>query len=136
MFVVLNDVLYTPNLASYLYGIAHARAIQLAMEAHLTIVEKRITRDEIYCADEAFFTGSAAEITPPRGLDDPTIGAGTRGPFTEALKTRFFDAVAGRSPTHLHDWPDHRATWSWNRRSRVKAVQSDERGRDTERRQF
>ncbi|WP_322103159.1 branched-chain amino acid transaminase [Paraburkholderia sp. J41] len=102
VFVVRNGVLYTPDLASCLDGITRASVIQLAKEAGLTVVEKRITRDEIYCADEAFFTGTAAEVTPIRELDDRTIGAGARGPITEALQTRFFDAVAGRSPAHAH----------------------------------
>lgn len=102
VFVVRNGVLYTPDLASCLDGITRASVIQLAKEAGLTVIEKRITRDEIYCADEAFFTGTAAEVTPIRELDDRAIGTGTRGPVTETLQTRFFEAVSGRSPTHTH----------------------------------
>ncbi|KVS61712.1 branched-chain amino acid transaminase [Burkholderia cepacia] len=102
VFVVRNGVLYTPDLASCLDGITRASVIQLAKEARLTVVEKRITRDEIYCADEAFFTGTAAEITPIRELDDRTIGSGTRGPVTETLQTAFFEAVSGRSSSHAH----------------------------------
>jgi branched-chain amino acid aminotransferase len=102
VFVVRSGVLYTPDLASCLDGITRASVIQLAKEAGLTVVEKRITRDEIYCADEAFFTGTAAEVTPIRELDDRPIGTGARGPITEALQTRFFEAVAGRSPAHAH----------------------------------
>ena len=63
-------------------------------------VEKRITRDEIYIADEAFFTGSAAEVTPIRELDNRTIGKGTRGPITERLQTLYFDQVQGRRKEH------------------------------------
>ncbi|WP_175755449.1 branched-chain amino acid transaminase [Burkholderia cepacia] len=102
VFVVRNGVLYTPDLASCLDGITRASVIQLAKEARLTVVEKRITRDEIYCADEAFFTGTAAEITPIRELDDRTIGSGARGPVTETLQTAFFEAVSGRSSSHAH----------------------------------
>ncbi|EDT43866.1 branched-chain amino acid transaminase [Burkholderia ambifaria] len=102
VFVVRNGVLYTPDLASCLDGITRASVIELAREQGLTVVEKRITRDEIYCADEAFFTGTAAEITPIRELDDRTIGSGARGPVTETLQTRFFEAVSGRSSAHAH----------------------------------
>jgi branched-chain amino acid aminotransferase len=63
----------------------------------LTVIEKRITRDELYCADEAFFTGTAAEITPIRELDDRTIGAGARGPVTGRLQSLFFEVVGGKS---------------------------------------
>lgn len=102
VFIVRNGVLYTPDLASCLDGITRASVIQLAKDAGLTVVEKRITRDEIYCADEAFFTGTAAEVTPIRELDDRIIGSGARGPITETLQAHFFDAVAGRSPAHAH----------------------------------
>ncbi|MBR8222294.1 branched-chain amino acid transaminase [Burkholderia ambifaria] len=102
VFVVRHGVLYTPDLASCLDGITRASVIELAREQGLTVVEKRITRDEIYCADEAFFTGTAAEITPIRELDDRTIGSGARGPITETLQTRFFEAVSGRSAAHAH----------------------------------
>ena len=68
-----------------------------------TVVQKRITRDEVYCADEAFFTGTAAEITPIRELDNRQIGAGHRGPITAQLQSLFFDCVNGRVPAH-EDW--------------------------------
>ncbi|PCI17280.1 MAG: branched chain amino acid aminotransferase, partial [Piscirickettsiaceae bacterium] len=73
---------------------------QLAEECNLQVIEKRITRDEVYVADEAFFTGTAAEVTPIREVDDRTIGNGGRGPITERLQTLYFDAVHGRSPKH------------------------------------
>jgi branched-chain amino acid aminotransferase len=75
----------------------------LAQELGVEVREKRITRDEVYIADEAFFTGSAAEVTPIRELDRRVIGSGTRGPLTEKLQSLFFDAVHGRHPKHL-DW--------------------------------
>lgn len=103
LFIVRNGVLYTPDLASCLDGITRDSVMALARGNGLTVVEKRITRDEVYCADEAFFTGTAAEITPIRELDDRTIGSGARGPVTATLQTQFFDAVAGRSSTH-HAW--------------------------------
>jgi branched-chain amino acid aminotransferase len=67
------------------------------------VIQKRITRDEVYCADEAFFTGTAAEITPIRELDNRQIGAGHRGPITAQLQSLFFDCVNGRVPAHK-DW--------------------------------
>jgi branched-chain amino acid aminotransferase len=72
----------------------------------LEVIEKRITRDEIYCADEAFFTGTAAEVTPIRELDQRVIGIGSRGPITEKLQQAFFDCVAGKHPQH-QDWLDY-----------------------------
>lgn len=100
VFMVRNGTLYTPDLASCLDGITRASVIELAREAGLIVIEKRITRDELYCADEAFFTGTAAEVTPIRELDDRVIGTGTRGPITQRLQTAFFDAVSGRSKDH------------------------------------
>jgi branched-chain amino acid aminotransferase len=69
----------------------------MARDMGYPIVEKRITRDEMYCADEAFFSGTAAEITPIRELDDRVIGEGSRGPITEKLQTMFFDVVSGKA---------------------------------------
>ena len=71
-----------------------------AREQGLEVIEKRISRDEVYVADEAFFTGSAAEVTPIREYDGRTIGAGTRGPITEKLQTLYFDYVHGRRTDH------------------------------------
>src|SRR5690606_15274646 len=90
-------VIYTPDVASCLDGITRDAVITIARDAGLEVREKRITRDEMYCADEAFFTGTAAEITPIRELDDRTIGEGRRGPVTEQLQGLFFDIVAGRN---------------------------------------
>jgi branched-chain amino acid aminotransferase len=101
-FLVRDGVIYTPELTSCLDGITRATVIQLANEMGYTVKEKRITRDEVYTADEAFFTGTAAEVTPIRELDGRAIGAGTRGPITEKLQTKYFDVVHGRSPEHMH----------------------------------
>jgi len=102
-FMVRNGILYTPDLTSALEGITRATIIQLAEEAGLKVIEKRITRDEVYISDEAFFTGTAAEVTPIRELDNRAIGSGTRGPITEMLQTKYFDVVHGRSEQH-RDW--------------------------------
>jgi branched-chain amino acid aminotransferase len=102
VFIVRDGVLYTPDLTSALDGITRKTVITLAEEFDLPVVEKRITRDEVYIADEAFFTGTAAEVTPIREVDGRAIGAGTRGPITERLQTKYFDVVHGRSPEHLH----------------------------------
>jgi branched-chain amino acid aminotransferase len=103
IFIVRDGVMYTPDVTSALDGITRATVIQLATELDIRVVEKRITRDEVYIADEAFFTGTAAEVTPIRELDGRKIGAGTRGPITEKLQTLYFDVVHGRSHQHL-DW--------------------------------
>ncbi len=103
VFIVRDGIIYTPDLTSALNGITRATIFALAAEMDLTIREKRITRDEVYIADEAFFTGSAAEVTPIRELDNRTIGSGTRGPITERLQKCFFDVVHGRHSEHK-DW--------------------------------
>jgi len=97
VFVVRGGRLYTPDLASCLDGITRDAVITMAHDLGIEVIEKRITRDEMYCADEAFFTGTAAEITPIRELDDRPIGEGRRGPVTEKLQSLFFDVVAGKS---------------------------------------
>ncbi len=97
IFIVRNGVIYTPDLTSALEGITRDAIVQLAKDAGYTIVEKRITRDEIYIADEAFFTGTAAEVTPVRELDNRAIGDGVRGPVTEKLQEMFFDIANGRN---------------------------------------
>jgi len=102
-FMVYNGVIYTPELTSALDGITRATVIQLAEEEGYKVREKRITRDEVYVADEAFFTGTAAEVTPIRELDGRVIGCGSRGPVTEKLQKKYFDVVHGRSPEHA-DW--------------------------------
>jgi len=100
VFIVKDGVLYTPDLASCLDGITRNSVIQIAKDQGIEVREKRITRDEMYCADEAFFTGTAAEVTPIRELDDRPIGEGRRGPVTEKLQSTFFDIVAGRNPKY------------------------------------
>ena len=96
VFIVRDGIVYTPELTSALEGITRDTIFKLAAEAGLEIREKRITRDEVYVADEAFFTGSAAEVTPIRELDGRSIGTGTRGPVTEKLQSMYFDQVHGR----------------------------------------
>ena len=96
LFLVRDGVIYTPDLTSALDGITRDTAICIARELGYQVVEKRITRDEVYISDEAFFTGTAAEVTPIRELDDRIIGQGARGPVTEAIQATFFDVVHGR----------------------------------------
>jgi branched-chain amino acid aminotransferase len=103
IFIVRHGKLYTPDLTSALEGITRDTIVQLAAEIGLEVVEKRITRDEVYSADEAFFTGTAAEVTPIRELDNRAIGNGSRGPITEKLQTMYFDIVKGKSAKHA-DW--------------------------------
>ena len=95
-FMVKNGVLYTPELTSCLDGITRATVIELANELGITVREKRITRDEVYICDEAFFTGTAAEVVPIRELDGRAIGEGSRGPITEQLQAMYFDSVRGK----------------------------------------
>ncbi len=102
VFIVRNGILYTPDLASCLDGITRDAVITMARDLGIEVREKRITRDEMYCADEAFFTGTAAEVTPIRELDDRPIGEGRRGPVTEKLQSLFFDVVGGRDPRYAH----------------------------------
>lgn len=103
IFIVRNGKLITPDLTSALEGITRDTIVQLAKEIGLEVIEKRITRDEVYSADEAFFTGTAAEVTPIRELDNRAIGEGTRGPITEKLQSMYFDVVKGKSAKHS-DW--------------------------------
>ncbi len=100
IFVVRDDVIYTPDLTSALNGITRNTIFNLADEAGYEVREKRITRDEVYIADEVFFTGTAAEVTPVREVDNRTIGHGGRGPVTEKLQTLYFDLVHGRLDRH------------------------------------
>ena len=103
VFIIRKGKLYTPDLTSALEGITRDTIVQLAKELGYEVIEKRITRDEVYCADEAFFTGTAAEVTPIRELDNRNIGTGTRGPITEKLQALYFDVVKGKSAKHA-DW--------------------------------
>jgi branched-chain amino acid aminotransferase len=102
IFIIKEGVLYTPDLASCLDGITRASVMQIAQDLGYTVKEKRITRDEIYCCDEAFFTGTAAEITPIRELDDRQIGNGGRGAITEHIQKTYFDAVHGKLDKYSH----------------------------------
>ncbi|PLX61368.1 branched-chain amino acid transaminase [Sedimenticola selenatireducens] len=99
-FLVKDGVIYTPDLTSVLNGITRKTIFTFTQELGIPIVEKRITRDEVYIADEAFFTGTAAEVTPIREVDNRTIGNGGRGPITEKLQTLYFDQVHGRRAEH------------------------------------
>jgi branched-chain amino acid aminotransferase len=103
IFIVRDGVLFTPDLTSALEGVTRDTIMVLAGEEGLEIREKRITRDEVYVADEAFFTGTAAEVTPIREVDNRTIGSGGRGPVTARLQTLYFDQVHGRREDHP-DW--------------------------------
>ncbi len=93
----------SPELTSCLEGITRDTVFELAAELGLTVRERRITRDEVYVADEAFFTGTAAEVLPIKSLDGRIIGNGARGPITEKLQTMYFDQVMGKRSEHP-DW--------------------------------
>ncbi|MBI3561230.1 MAG: branched-chain amino acid transaminase [Gammaproteobacteria bacterium] len=103
IFILRDGVMYTPDITSALDGITRATVIQLAQDAGIKVIEKRITRDEVYIADEAFFTGTAAEVTPIRELDGRSIGSGARGPITQRLQSQYFDLVHGRA-TKYAQW--------------------------------
>ena len=100
LFIVKNNTIYEPELTSALMGITRDTILTLADDLGLNVKSKRLTRDDVYTADEAFFTGTAAEVTPIRELDNRVIGAGQRGPVTEKLQTLFFDLVNGREEKH------------------------------------
>ena len=103
LFVVKHGVIYTPDLsAGALNGITRNTILHIAKDLGLEVVQKRITRDEVYISDEAFFTGTAAEVTPVRELDRIAIGTGSRGPITEKIQAAFFDIVNGRNPKYAH----------------------------------
>ena len=103
LFVVKDGVVYTPDLsAGALNGITRNTVLHICKDLGLDVVQKRITRDEVYIADEAFFSGTAAEITPIRELDRLPIGCGSRGPITEKIQSAFFDIVNGRNPKYAH----------------------------------
>jgi len=103
IFIISDGVMYTPELTSCLDGITRKTIFSFAEELGIEVREKRITRDEVYVADEAFFTGTAAEVLPIRELDGRNIGTGSRGPLTEKFQTMYFDAVKGRRPQNA-DW--------------------------------
>jgi len=99
-FLIRNEVLYTPQLTSCLEGVTRATIITFAQEMGIKVEERSITRDEVYVADECFFTGTAAEVTPIREVDGRKIGKGGRGPLTEMLQSKYFDQVYGRKVSH------------------------------------
>ncbi len=103
LFMIKNGKLYEPELSSALIGITRDSIITLAAEMGLSVTAKRITRDDLYIADEAFFTGTAAEVTPIRELDGRAIGSGKAGPITAKLQKAFFDLVNGKNEKH-RDW--------------------------------
>ncbi|WP_370257545.1 branched-chain amino acid transaminase [Marinobacter nauticus] len=106
IFIVRDGVLHTPELTSCLEGITRATIIDFARDLGLQVKERRITRDEVYVAEEAFFTGTAAEVLPIRELDGRQIGEGKRGPVTEKLQSMYFDAVKGKLDKHS-EWLSH-----------------------------
>lgn len=103
IFIVRNGVIYTPETTSALEGITRDTILQLAAEEGYDVIDKRITRDEIYISDEAFFTGTAAEVTPIRELDNRTIGSGSPGPVTQQLQRVYLDVVEGKRDGY-DDW--------------------------------
>ena len=103
IFVIKDGKVYTPDLsAGALNGITRNTVVHICQDLGIELVQKRITRDEIYISDEACFTGTAAEVTPIRELDRVQIGAGSRGPITEKIQAAFFDIVNGRNPKYAH----------------------------------
>ena len=102
VFIVNDGVLYTPELTSALDGITRKTIITVAKEMEIPVVEKQISRDEVCIADEAFFTGTAAEVTPIREVDNRSIGNGARGPITEKLQTAYFQIVHGELDRYAH----------------------------------
>jgi len=100
VFFVRNGVLKTTPLTNILEGITRNSVLELARERKIPIIEERFTRDALYVAEEVFLTGTAAEVTPVREIDDRTIGSGKRGPMTDILQKAFFDVVQGQDPTH------------------------------------
>jgi len=103
IFIVKDGIIKTPPPTSILKGITRDVVITIAQDKGIRVVEQRFTRDELYTADEAFFTGTAAEITPIREVDDRTIGEGTRGPTTKSIQGAFFDTVQGKEEKYK-DW--------------------------------
>jgi len=100
IFVVRDGVISTPPMYSVLGGITRSTLIELARAKGYEVVERPMTRDDLYIADEIFLTGTAAEVTPVRELDHRTIGEGTRGPVAEKLQAAFFDVVSGKQPQY------------------------------------
>jgi len=103
VFMIKNGVINTPELTSCLPGITRDTILVFARELGLPLIERRITRDEFYVADEAFFTGTAAEVLPIRSVDGRIIGDGQRGKITERLQSLYFDQVRGKREEHA-EW--------------------------------
>ncbi len=103
VFLVKNGTIHTPELTSCLDGITRNTIMVFAQELGIQLIERRITRDEFYIADEAFFTGTAAEVLPIAQIDGRTIGSGARGPVTHKLQAMYLDVVRGKSPNY-EDW--------------------------------
>ena len=101
-FMVKNGIIYTPELTSCLNGITRDTIFSFASDQGIQVCEKRITRDDVYICDEAFFTGTAAEVLPIRELDGRRIGSGARGPVTEKLQSMYFDQVMARRDQNTH----------------------------------
>jgi len=97
LFIVKDGQIFEPMMVSGLIGITRRTVIELAQDMGYTVRQMPMTRDDVYLADEAFFTGTAAEVTPIRELDGRTIGKGSRGPITEKIQSMFFDVVNGRA---------------------------------------
>ena len=102
IFIVKHGKLYTPTLSSALEGITRDTVITIAKDLNVEVIEKNITRDEVYTADEAFFTGTAAEVTPIKELDKRLIGKGKRGSLTEEIQKIYFDTVKGINSHYAH----------------------------------
>jgi branched-chain amino acid aminotransferase len=101
LFIVKRGKLITPPLsASILEGVTRDTILTLAREEGLPVAEEMVTRDQLYLADEAFFTGTAAEVTPIREIDDRRIGDGAVGAITRRMQARFFDVVKGSDDSH------------------------------------
>jgi branched-chain amino acid aminotransferase len=100
IFLVINGELHTPDLTACLDGVTRRTVVQLAKDFKIPVRERRITRDEVYIADEAFFTGTAAEVTPIREVDNRAIGTGKRGPVTQKLQAAYWALVKGESGTY------------------------------------
>jgi branched-chain amino acid aminotransferase len=125
LFVIKNGRIFEPELTSALIGITRDTVIQLAADLGYEVRAKRITRDDLYIADEAFFTGTAAEVTPIREVDGRTIGAGQRGPITSKIQQMFFDVVNGKNKKYQH-WltpvADAATAKKANRNARARAL--------------
>tara|TARA_B110000238_G_scaffold177273_1_gene199034 strand:- start:863 stop:1291 length:429 start_codon:yes stop_codon:yes gene_type:complete len=102
IFIVKNGELFTPTLTSALEGITRDTVMTIAKGLDVSVTEKSITRDEVYSADEAFFTGTAAEVTPIKELDGRAIGKGSRGPLTKEIQKIYFDTVKGENSEYEH----------------------------------